>query len=85
MTSKIDEGLDFEVDFNPDMEKMGYELSGVIEFYEDPDTGLGAYRSLLFNTTLEESLEGDEEYTDSQKLLLIAQTMLDEYLNSEKQ
>jgi len=84
MINDIDEGLDFDVDFNPDMEAMGYELAGVIEFYENPETGLGAYRSLLFTTTLEENLEKDKDYTTGQELVLVTQTMLDEYLTSEK-
>lgn len=84
MTNEIDEGLDFDVEFTPDMEKAGYELAGVIEFYENPETGLGAYRSLLFNTTLEDSLEEDQDFTAGQGLALVTQAMLDEYLNSEK-
>ena len=84
MSNEIDENLDFDVDFNPDMEAMGYELAGVIEFYENPETGLGAFRSLLFNTTLEENLEADKDYTTGQELVLISQAMLEDYLDSEK-
>jgi len=84
MSNEIDDNLEFDVDFNPDMESMGYELAGTIEFYENPETGLGAYRSLLFNTTLEENLDPDKDYTTGQELVLVTQAMLDEYLSSEK-
>jgi hypothetical protein len=75
---------DIEIDFNADLEGMGYELAGSIEFYENPETGLGAFRSLLFNTTLENNLEADKDYTTGQELVLVTQSMLEEYLNSEK-
>ena len=75
---------DIEIDFNADLEGMGYELAGSIEFYENPETGLGAFRSLLFNTTLENNLEADKDYTTGQELVLVTQGMLEEYLNSEK-
>ena len=76
---------DIEIDFNADLEGMGYELAGSIEFYENPETGLGAFRSLLFNTTLENNLEADKDYTTGQELVLVAQSMLEEYLDSENQ
>jgi len=75
---------EIEIDFNADLEGMGYELAGSIEFYENPETGLGAFRSLLFNTTLENNLESDRDYTTGQELVLVTQGMLEEYLNSEK-
>ena len=75
---------DIEIDFNADLEGMGYELAGSIEFYENPETGLGAFRSLLFNTTLENNLEADKDYTTGQELVLVTQGMLEDYLNSEK-
>jgi len=75
---------DIEIDFNADLEGMGYELAGSIEFYENPETGLGAFRSLLFNTTLENNLESDKDYTTGQELVLVTQSMLEEYLSSEK-
>jgi len=75
---------DIEIDFNADLEGMGYELAGSIEFYENPETGLGAFRSLLFNTTLENNLESDKDYTTGQELVLVTQSMLEEYLDSEK-
>jgi hypothetical protein len=75
---------EIEIDFNADLEGMGYELAGSIEFYENPETGLGAFRSLLFNTTLENNLESDKDYTTGQELVLVAQSMLEEYLDSEK-
>ena len=78
------EESEIEIDFNADLEGMGYELAGSIEFYENPETGLGAFRSLLFNTTLENNLESDKDYTTGQELVLVTQSMLEEYLNSEK-
>lgn len=84
MSNEIDENLEFDVEFNPDLEAMGYELAGTIEFYENPKTGLGAYRSLLFTTTMEDNLEADQDFTTGQELVLVTQAMLDEYLNSEK-
>jgi hypothetical protein len=75
---------EIEIDFNADLEGMGYELAGSIEFYENPETGLGAFRSLLFNTTLESSLEEGEDYTTGQELVLVTQAMLEQYLDSEK-
>mgnify|MGYP007117114697 FL=1 len=75
---------EIEIDFNADLEGMGYELAGCIEFYENPETGLGAFRSLLFNTTLENNLESDKDYTTGQELVLVTQSMLEEYLSSEK-
>ena len=80
----MSENTDIEIDFNADLEGMGYELAGTIEFYENPETGLGAFRSLLFNTTLEENLEADKDYTTGQELVLISQAMLEVYLDSEK-
>jgi hypothetical protein len=79
-----EEEPEIEIDFNADLEGMGYELAGSIEFYENPETGLGAFRSLLFNTTLENNLESDKDYTTGQELVLVTQSMLEEYLSSEK-
>jgi len=76
-------GLDFEVDFNPDFESMGYEMAGVIEFYEHPDTGEGAFKAMLYKTSQEVNLESDEDHTNGQLMVLIAQELLEEYLNRE--
>jgi hypothetical protein len=75
--------LDFEVNLNPDFESMGYELAGSIEFYENPESGEGAYRALLFSTTLENELEKEEDYTLGQTLVMVTQSMLEEYLTRE--
>ena len=75
---------EIEIDFNADLEGMGYELAGSIEFYENPETGLGAFRSLLFSTTLESNLEEGEDYTTGKELVLVTQAMLEQYLDSEK-
>ena len=75
--------LDFEVELTPDFESMGYELAGSIEFYENPDTGEGAYRAMLFTTTLEDHLEKDQDYTTGQTLVMVTQSMLEEYLTRE--
>ncbi len=81
--SSEDDGLDFDVELIPDFESMGYELAGSIEFYENPETGEGAYRSMLFTTTLENNLEKDQDYTVGQTLVMVTQTMLEEYLTRE--
>mgnify|MGYP006980726527 CR=1 FL=1 len=74
---------EIEVDFNSDFESMGYELAGSIEFYENPQTGEGAYKSMIFTTTMENELPANQDYTTGQTLVLVAQTMLEEYLTSE--
>lgn len=66
-----------------DLEAEGFELAGVMEFYENPETGEGKYRSVIFTTSMEKLLEEDEEYTDGQKMLLVALTMFEDYLNRE--
>lgn len=77
------ENEEIDVDFNPDFEAMGYELAGSIEFYENPETGEGAYRSMLFTTTMENELNPEQDYTTGQVLVLVTQKMLEEYLTSE--
>lgn len=67
-----------------DIEAEGFELAGVMEFYENPETGEGKYRSVLFTTSMEKELEDGEEYTDGQKMLLVALTMFEDYLNREE-
>jgi len=81
----IENQLDFEVDLVPDFDTMGYELAGVIEFYEQPDTGEGAYRVMLRATERYKDLEPDDPYTEGHLMALIAHKLLDEYLNSEVQ
>lgn len=66
-----------------DLEADGFELAGVMEFYENPETGEGKYRSVLFTTSMEKELENEEEYTDGQKMLLVTLTMFEDYLNRE--
>lgn len=78
-----DNNLDFEVDMNPDFESMGYEMSGAIEFYEHPETGEGAYRVMLFSTTMEQNLKPDEDHTVGQILTLVTQEMLTEYIERD--
>jgi len=56
---------------------MGYELAGSIEFYENPQTGEGAYKSMIFTTTMENELPANQDYTTGQTLVLVAQTMLE--------
>jgi hypothetical protein len=77
------ENEQIDVEFNPDFEEMGYELAGSIEFYENPETGEGAYKSMLFTTTMENELNANQDYTTGQTLVLVAQSMLEEYLTSE--
>lgn len=67
-----------------DFEEMGYELAGAIEFYENPETKECAYRAVMFTTKMEGELEEGEEYTDGQGMVLVTQTMLEEYLTSER-
>ena len=83
MSNEEDNNFMFDVDPSTDFEEAGYELAGVIEFYEHPEEGLGAYKSMMFETSLGSTIEEDDVYTDGQTLLLITQTLLEEYLNRE--
>jgi hypothetical protein len=66
-----------------DFESMGYQLAGTLEFYDNPETGLCAFRSMSFVNDREKSLELGEENTEGQKALLTAQALFEEYINSE--
>ena len=79
----INDNEEFDIDFNPDFEAIGYELAGSIEFYENPETGEGAYRSMLYTTTMENELTAEQDYTTGQVLVLVTQKMIEEYLTSE--
>jgi len=76
--------LEFEIDLEPDLESMGYEMAGQIEFYEHPETGEGAYRSVLVTTSREDKLKADQDYTEAQQMVLITQALLEEYITSER-
>lgn len=74
---------EFDSEINLDFEGMGYELAGAIEFYEDPETGKGAFKSVLYRTSQEDNLEPDRDYTDGQIMVLVTQKLLEEYINRE--
>jgi len=65
-----------------DMESMGYELCGAIEFYEDADSGTVGYKAMYFNTTSNAINEDEEELSDGQMLLKITESMLSAYVDS---
>ena len=76
--------VDFEVNFQADFEAMGYELAGVIEFYENAETGKGGYRAMIFDTTAEKNLPKGKTMTDAQKMVAVAQKLLEGYLTQER-
>ena len=76
--------VDFEVNFQADFEAMGYELAGVIEFYENANTGKGGYRAMIFDTTAEENLPEGKDMTDAQKMVAVTQKLLEGYLTQER-
>ena len=73
----------FDSEINPEFEDMGYELAGAIEFYENPKTGKGAFKAVLYRTSQEDNLEPDKDYTDGQIMVLVTQKLLEEYINRE--
>lgn len=74
---------ELDVEFNPDFESIGYEMAGAIEFYENPETGEGAFKVMIYRTTQEDNLEPDKDYTNGQMMVLVTQELLEEYINRE--
>lgn len=72
-----------DIEDTADFEAEGYELAGVIEFYEHPSEDVGAYKCMMFTTTMESNLESEDEFTSAQTLLLVTNELLEEYLLRE--
>ena len=71
-----DSGLDF---FDDNAPEEGYELAGVIAFYEDPDTEDGAFKTFLTG----DIPDNPKDLQGMQAFILNVQTMMEEYLDSE--
>jgi len=67
-----------------DFESMGYQLAGSIEFYDCPETGTIAFRSVAFSNDAVVNLQDQETMTGGQQALLIAQGLFEDYLDSQE-
>ncbi len=65
-----------------DMEEMGYELCGAIEFYEDADSGTIGYKAIFFDTTANAIKPDGAELSEGQMLLKVTESMLSAYIDS---
>lgn len=65
--------------FDENAPEEGYELAGVIAFYEEPDTENGAFKTFLTG----EIPENPQDLQGMKAFILNVQVMMEEYLDSE--
>lgn len=75
---------DAEGSISADFEAMGYQLAGTIEFYDNPETGDCAFRTVAFVNDTNKNLEEGETETEGQRSLLVAQALFEDYLDKRK-
>jgi len=75
---------DADAAISADFEAMGYQLAGTMEFYDNPETGECAFRTVAFVTDSNKNLEEGETETEGQKALLITQALFEDYLETRK-